>query len=135
MFLYLLYWLIAPILWMLLIPACIFNAKIRHHWLNEHKSWKSARKKIKIDNNKKTVVLFHAASSGEFEQLQPILKKMDRNRFFILQTFFSPTVYKCEKNTPLADAVCYHPFDFFWSAWLFFNRMNIQYYITTRNDI
>ena len=83
----------------------------------------------------KTVVLFHAASSGEFEQLQPILEKMDRNRFFILQSFFSPTVYKHEKNTKLADAVCYHPFDFAWSAWFFFRRMNNQYYITTRNDI
>ena len=85
--------------------------------------------------NGKTVVLFHAASSGEFEQLQPVLKEMDRNKFFILQSFFSPTVYTHEKNTKLADAVCYHPFDFLWSALLFLRRMNIQYYITTRNDI
>ena len=35
----------------------------------------------------------------------------------------------------MADAVCYHPFDFFWSAWFFFHRMNIQYYIKTRNHI
>ena len=135
MLLYLLYWILAPIMWLLLLPACLINTKIRHHWINENSSWKSARKIIHKDGNKKIVVLFHAASSGEFEQLKPILEKMDRNRFFILQSFFSPTVYEYEKTTKLADAVCYHPFDFFWSAWIFFNRMNIQYYITTRNDI
>ena len=96
---------------------------------------KFADKKIKADKKKRIVVLFHAASAGEFEQLKPVLKEMDRNKFFILQSFFSPTVYKNEKNTKLADSVCYHPFDFFWSAWFFFRRMNIQYYITTRNDI
>ena len=135
MFLYLLYLLLAPILWLLLIPACLFNTKIRHHWLNENSSWKSAAKMIKKDRRRKTVVLFHAASQGEFEQLQPILKRMDRNQFFLLLSFFSPTVYKHEKNTELADAVCYHPFDFFWSALFFFQRMNIKYYINTRNDI
>jgi len=135
MLLYLLYWLLAPILWLLLLPACLVNKKIRHHWLNENRSWKSASIKIKENRRKRIVVLFHASSAGEFEQLQPILNVMDRNRFFILQTFFSPTVYKSEKNTLLADAVCYHPFDFFWSALFFFRRMNIQYYITTRNDI
>ncbi len=135
MFLYLLYWILAPILWLLLLPACLFNTKIRLHWLNEYSSWKSAEKKINKDGSKKTVVLFHAASAGEFEQLQPVLKKMDRNRFFILQSFFSPTVYIKEKNTKFANAVCYHPFDFIWSAWFFLRRMNIKYYITTRNDI
>ena len=117
MFFYLLYWLISPILWILLIPACLFNAKICHHWSNEKKSWLSAQTKCHKYRNKKTVVLFHAASAGEFEQLKPVLEKMDRNQYFILLTFFSPTAYKYEKNTPMADAVCYHPFDFIWSAW------------------
>ena len=97
MLLYLLYWLLTPILWILLLPACLINTKIRHHWLIENSSWKSAEKIIKKDNSKKTVVLFHAASTGEYEQLQPVLKKMDRNRFFILQSFFSPTVYSMKK--------------------------------------
>ena len=135
MLLYLLYWLLAPILWILLFPACLFNNKIRHHWVNERKTWRSVEKKWKEQKNGKIVVLFHAASAGEFEQLKPILKKMDRKRFFIIQSFFSPTVFNIEKNTPLADTTCYHPFDFPWSAWRFFKRMNIQYYITSRNDI
>ena len=86
-----LYWLLAPIFWILLLPACLFNPKIRHHWLTENSSWKSAEKKINKAENMKTIVLFHAASSGEFEQLQPVLEQVDRNRFFIIQSFFSPT--------------------------------------------
>ena len=85
--------------------------------------------------DRRKALLFHAASTGEFEQLQPILKKVDRSRYFVLLTFFSPTVFLTEKETALADAVCYHPFDFPWSAWFFFRKMDIQYYIITRNDI
>ena len=133
MILLLLYWLFSPILWFIIILSSFFNPKIRHHWLNEKKTWLSAQK-ICTKNNK-IIVLFHASSKGEFEQLKPILKKIDREKFFILQTFFSPTIYRIEKNTPLADAICYHPFDFFWNAIFFFRLINTQYYITTRNDI
>ena len=135
MLFYLLYWLLAPILWILLIPACFFNFKIRHHWINERKTIKSSKNKIQKNSKNKKVVHFHAASMGEFEQLQPILKKMDRSQFFILLSFFSPTGYQHENKTQLADAVCYHPFDFIWSAWGFFRSMKIKYYITTRNDL
>ena len=135
MFLLTLYWLLFPILWIFLPVFAIFNPKIRHHWLHGRVSIKSARVKIQLDAKSRTVVLFHAASTGEFEQLQPVLKKIDRSRYFILLSFSSPTVFKPEKDTPLADAVCYHPFDFPWSALLFFRRLNIQYYIITRNDL
>ena len=38
------------------------------------------------DKKSKIVVLFHASSAGEFEQLQPILNKMDRS---ILRTMIT----------------------------------------------
>ena len=135
MFLLSLYWLISPILWILLPVFAIFNTKIRHHLLHERSSWKEALVRIQEIGDRRKAVLFHAASAGEFEQLQPILKKVDRSRYFVLLTFFSPTVFLTEKETALADAVCYHPFDFPWSAWFFFRKMEIQYYIITRNDI
>ena len=135
MFLLSLYWLLSPVLWILLPVFAIFNPKIRHHWLHERSSWKEALVRIQEIGDRRKAVLFHAASAGEFEQLQPILKKVDRSRYFVLLTFFSPTVFLTEKETALADAVCYHPFDFPWSAWFFFRKMEIQYYIITRNDI
>ena len=135
MFLLSLYWLLSPVLWILLPVFAIFNPKIRHHWLHERYSWKKALVRRQEIGDRRKAVLFHAASAGEFEQLQPILKKVDRSRYFVLLTFFSPTVFLTEKETALADAVCYHPFDFPWSAWFFFRKMEIQYYIITRNDI
>ena len=144
MFLLSLYWLLSPVLWILLPVFSIFNPKLRHHFFHESTSWKEAEKKIgdRGEGNpstslrtRKQAVLFHAASAGEFEQIKPILNKMDRESYFILLTFFSPTIYLKEKDPSLADSVCYHPFDFPWSAWFFFRKMEIQYYIITRNDI
>ena len=60
---------------------------------------------------------------------------MIEKKYFIIQSFFSPTIYDKEKNTPLADATCYHPFDFFWSALIFLKSINPDYYIITRHDI
>jgi len=134
-FLLSLYWLLSPVLWVLLPLIAIINSKVRHHWLHEKKTWKLAQEKIQQNRKSKTVVLFHAASTGEFEQLKPVLNRMDRTQYLILLSFFSPTVFTREKNTLLADAVCYHPFDFPWSARSFFRRLKIKYYIITRNDI
>ena len=125
MIFYFLYWLIAPILWIILFTTCLFNYKIRKHWLNEKKTLQLS-KKIINNSNDKIVVHFHASSIGEFEQIQPILKKIDRNKYFILLSFFSPTGYEKEKNNTHADTVCYHPFDFIWSAWFFFTNMKTK---------
>jgi len=130
-----LYWLLSPVLWILLPLIAIINPKVRHHWFHEKKTLKLAQETIQQNRKSKTVVLFHAASTGEFEQLKPVLNRIDRDQYFILLSFFSPTVFTSEKNTLLADAVCYHPFDFPWSARSFFRRLNIKYYIITRNDI
>ena len=65
-----------------------------------------------IKQNKK-VLLFHAASAGEFEQIQPILRGINRDEFFIVQSFTSPTAYNIDQNTHLYDIKCYHPFDIF----------------------
>ncbi|MDB0614497.1 glycosyltransferase N-terminal domain-containing protein [Tenacibaculum dicentrarchi] len=69
----------------------------------------------KLENIKKTdkVIWFHAASLGEFEQGRPIieaLKERYKNHKIVV-TFFSPSGYEIRKNYPLADVVCYLPFD------------------------
>ena len=135
MFIFYIYWLISPILWVAISILSIFNSKIRHHWFHQYSSIKNAQSILNQKKNTKDVVLFHAASTGEFEQLKPILKKINRSKYFILITFFSPTIFKIENKTNLADAVCYHPFDLPWSAFIFFKKLNIKYYIITRNDL
>lgn len=60
-----------------------------------------------------TVLWFHAASLGEFEQARPVMAafRATHPTYKILLTFFSPSGYEIRKNTPLADAVFYLPLD------------------------
>jgi 3-deoxy-D-manno-octulosonic-acid transferase len=58
-------------------------------------------------------IWFHAASLGEFEQGRPLIEKIKKEQpeYKILLTFFSPSGYEVKKNYPLADVICYLPFD------------------------
>ena len=135
MFLYLIYLIISPILWIILRILGLFNRKIGQHLQNESKTWLEAFKKIQTSKGDRKLILFHSASAGEFEQLKPILRRIDRKKYFVLQTFFSPTIYEKEKNSNLLDAVCYQPLDFPWSVIRFLIRFNPDIYVITRHDV
>lgn len=66
----------------------------------------------KIDKNA-DYIWFHVASLGEFEQARPMIEAVKRAfpHDKILLSFFSPSGYEVCKNYPLADVVCYLPFD------------------------
>ncbi|MDR1881301.1 MAG: 3-deoxy-D-manno-octulosonic acid transferase [Prevotella sp.] len=68
--------------------------------------------KDKVDPKAK-YIWFHAASLGEFEQGRPVIEEVKRRYpgYKILLTFFSPSGYEVRKDYPLADIVCYLPFD------------------------
>jgi 3-deoxy-D-manno-octulosonic-acid transferase len=68
--------------------------------------------KTKVDRKAKYIWI-HAASLGEFEQGRPIIEEIKRRHpeYKILLTFFSPSGYEVRKDYPLADIVCYLPFD------------------------
>ena len=136
MFFYFFYFLCSPILYLFIHCIKFFNKKLYIHLKNEKETITYAFSQIsKIDRIKKKVLLFHAASAGEFEQLKPILKQINRQKYFVLQTFSSPTIYTKEKNNLLFDASCYHPYDFFWSSLAFFSKIKPDAYIITRHDI
>jgi len=69
--------------------------------------------KLSILKPNDKVVWFHAASLGEFEQAIPLIElvKHSYSDYKIVVTFFSPSGYEIRKNYPLADVVCYLPFD------------------------
>jgi len=55
----------------------------------------------------------HCASLGEYEQARPLLEQL-RQRYphlHIVLTFFSPSGYEVQRNSPLAQVVSYLPFD------------------------
>tara|TARA_B110000438_G_scaffold294931_1_gene337090 strand:+ start:76 stop:1332 length:1257 start_codon:yes stop_codon:yes gene_type:complete len=134
-FIFFCYIILSPIILGFILFSSIFNAKIRTHLWDGRKSVDSAKLKINLSAENKEIILFHAASAGEYEQLKPILKEIDRAKYFVLLTFFSPTIFEKENQTKLVDAVCYHPFDLPWLAILFFIRLKPQKYIITRHDI
>lgn len=132
MVIYFLYLIISPLLFVLTHFYKFFNKKLLNHLKNEKYIFKNLLQKI--DHTKK-LLIFHAASTGEFEQLKPILKKINRNKYYVLQTFTSPTIYEQQKQNQLFDYSCYHPYDFIWKSYYFFKKLKPYKYIITRHDI
>jgi len=126
---YILYLILSPIIYLILLFSIPFNPKIRDHWINQKKAFN----KVKKRNYKKPIII-HAASAGEFEQVKPILRDYNKKNP-IIQTFFSPTIYNKEKKSNLFNVCCYHPFDFPWSALIFFLSLKPKAYIINRHDV
>ena len=80
------------------------------------KKWVNGRKKFWKNNTPlqhQSVVWFHCASLGEYEQGKPIMEDW-KKRFphdFILVTFFSPSGYENIKDKSVGDYTCYLPLD------------------------
>lgn len=87
-----------------------FHRKARKMIKGHKETYNILRKKI--DPNDR-YIWFHAASLGEFEQGRPLIEEIKRTHpeYKILLTFFSPSGYDVRKDYPLADIVCYLPFD------------------------
>ncbi len=128
--LYIIYFLLSPIIYLLLIIFSLFNSKIYEHLKNQRESIKNV-----LDKKLENPIIMHAASAGEYEQIKPFLKSNKNHSFSVIQTFFSPTIFNKEKKSDLFDACCYHPFDFPWSAFIFFRLIKPKKYIVCRHDI
>ena len=87
-----------------------FHKKARKMIIGHKQTYKILKEKV--DPNTK-YIWFHAASLGEFEQGRPIIEEIRRKHpeAKILLTFFSPSGYEVRKDYPVADIVCYLPFD------------------------
>ena len=131
---YIIYFIVSIFLEFIIIILSIFNVKIRKNYYNSYKQFFDLFNNLKNIQGKK-IILLHAASAGEFEQLQPILRQIDRKKYFIIQSFTSPTIYEISHSENLFDYKCYHPFDIFWISYLFFKILKPEKYIITRHDL
>lgn len=79
-------------------------------------------------DQKASYIWFHASSLGEFEQGRPMIEKIKKELpdSKIILTFFSPSGYEVRKNYPLADLICYLPFDTKSNVNRFLNIVNPQ---------
>ena len=97
MLFYLIYFLLSPFLFLFIHFIKFFNQKIKEHIKNEKCLLKNVIREVSnVNRDDKDVLIFHATSAGEFEQLKPILQRLDRSKYFIIQTFTSPTIYNKE---------------------------------------
>lgn len=87
-----------------------FHKKARKMIAGHKNTYRKLRQEV--DPNAKYIWI-HAASLGEFEQGRPIIEeiKSKHPNYKVLLTFFSPSGYEVRKDYPLADIVCYLPFD------------------------
>lgn len=130
MLIFLIYFILSPLIYFFLVIVSIFNKKIRTVLFNKSKTL--YRKKF--NTNKKKLVI-HAASAGEYEQIKPLLRKIDHDLYFVIVTCMSPTIYEDLSKNRDIDFYCYHPVDFPWNPKKFFSTIMPSIYITTRHDI
>ena len=88
--------------------AGFFNKKMQLGSQGRERSWHILDTKVKSTIPK---IWVHVASLGEYEQIVPVLEKLNRKKYQVVLTFFSPSGYENKKNTNLADVVCYLPID------------------------
>ena len=135
MLLYIIYIIISPIVSLLLYIIGLFNYKIRANHYYFYSQLYKIKKQLKEISKGRLIILFHATSAGEYEQLKPILRLVNKDKYCIIQSFTSPTIFKQAKSSSLYDIACYHPYDFLWRSWLFFKILNPNKYVITRHDI
>ncbi|MBF4983002.1 3-deoxy-D-manno-octulosonic acid transferase [Nonlabens mediterrranea] len=92
----------------LLPVAGVFNKKLQLGSVGRARTWDILDQSIKKTLPK---IWVHTASLGEFEQVVPVLEKLNREHYQVVLTFFSPSGYENKKHTNLADTVCYLPID------------------------
>ncbi|MDN4012911.1 glycosyltransferase N-terminal domain-containing protein [Chryseobacterium gambrini] len=124
------------------IHLLIFGMKVFSLFNDKTKKGVEGRKqsleKVKSGFKKSDKVIWmHASSLGEYEQGLPVLEQL-KERFTdhkILVTFFSPSGYEnVVKKKPIADVICYLPFDKKSAVKEFTDQFDVQLFFTVKYD-
>lgn len=91
--------------------CALFSRKLKR-FLEERNHYRSLEASF-VRKKDQRLFWFHAASMGEFEQIKPLLKEIQKTfpKTQIGITFFSSSGFSQFKNTSLADVVTYLPLD------------------------
>lgn len=115
--------------------GAIFNAKMREGLIGRIRQPKLI-KQFAQEHKNDSVVFFHSASVGEWEQSIPIIKtlKQQHPEIKILSSFFSPSGMNHAKKDNV-DLSIYLPFDFIFTNYLFFKRIKPKAWVVSKYDI
>ena len=81
MFTYIIYLLLSPVLVLLIDILSLFNHKVRKSFINGLNTRNKAKKYINKNSSSRDIIITHAASAGEFEQLKPVLREINRDKY------------------------------------------------------
>lgn len=129
-----LYRLIVTLYWTAIHLAAPFNSKAKQ-WVRGRKKW-LARLQSEINSSERWVWV-HCASYGEFEDLSVVLSslraKLSDHAFLL--TFYSPSGMTAVQNQPVADRICYMPFDFPSNAKSFLDVVQPEFILFSRSEL
>jgi len=106
-----------PLIFMIGVIWAIFNKKLKQGLVGRFESKKTLKTFFSKVDRSKPIYWFHAASHGEYEQVQPVvagLKDVEPHAIIVV-SFFSPSGYNNVKDKNI-DCKIYLPFDFIWSV-------------------
>jgi 3-deoxy-D-manno-octulosonic-acid transferase len=90
----------------------LFSRKVRKGYFPRFKTISNLKKWHRTHFPRDRVVLYHAASLGEFEHIKPIFQRLkERHHVTNIVTLFSPSGYEHAKNVKGVDKILYMPFD------------------------
>ena len=89
----------------------------------------------KVKKDPKPVIWTHAASAGEYEQMRPILTRLQDMDVYVFQTFTSATIYYKSSQDKLFDGVSFLPWDIYTRVNHFIKLLQPNLFINTRHDI
>ena len=104
--------LIMPALVLLFFISSLFSARIREGFYPRFSTIKRLRNWLKKEQPQTTIILFHAASYGEFEHIRPVLQILKESfETTNIVTFFSPSGFINVKEAEGLDFHLYMPID------------------------
>jgi 3-deoxy-D-manno-octulosonic-acid transferase len=104
--------LIMPALVLLFFISSLFSARIRKGFYPRFSTIKRLHDWLKKEHPQTAIILFHAASYGEFEHIRPVLQILKKSfKTTNIVTFFSPSGFINVKEAEGLDFHLYMPID------------------------
>jgi 3-deoxy-D-manno-octulosonic-acid transferase len=133
---FLYYLFVSPLIILTAHILSLFSKTIREGLIPRYKVFQKIRVWNTQRENHNVVIVFHAASLGEFEHIKPLLNVLyHRQNSLNVVTFFSPSGYNHARTSEAMHLKLYMPFDlpFLWSK--FYNMVKPKMILIAKHDV
>ncbi|HDR05516.1 MAG TPA: hypothetical protein ENN84_09800, partial [Candidatus Marinimicrobia bacterium] len=118
-----------------LIFGSLINQKLKASRRGQTAIWPKLAEFKKNRQPGRKVIWLHAASAGEFEQLQPLIKRLSAGDYHLVQTVTSVTIFQKINDDPRFDCICFLPWDLPRRTQRFIRELKPHIFINTRHDL